>query len=100
MASSSAALVLPIVDSLELGGRSVVELLPQVATADAACIVLLPLVIDPHHVARAALGAAVVLVAGVDPLPRAPVRSSAAVYASGCTASRRTASSRSSSGSA
>jgi len=65
MASSSAALVLPIVDSLELGGRSVVELLPQVATADAACIVLLPLVIDPHHVARAALGAAVVLVAGV-----------------------------------
>ncbi len=65
MASSSAALVLPIVDSLELGGRSVVELLPQVATADAACIVLLPRVIDPHHVARAALGAAVVLVAGV-----------------------------------
>ncbi len=65
MASSSAALVLPIVDSLELAGRSVVELLPQVAIADAACIVLLPLVIDPHHVARAALGAAVVLVAGV-----------------------------------
>jgi Kef-type K+ transport system membrane component KefB len=64
MASSSAALVLPIVDSLELGGRHVVELLPQVATADAACIVLLPLVIDPHHVARAALGAAVVLVVG------------------------------------
>jgi len=64
MASSSAALVLPIVDSLELAGRNVVELLPQVATADAACIVLLPLVIDPHHVARAALGAAVVLVAG------------------------------------
>ncbi len=64
MASSSAALVLPIVDSLELGGRDVVELLPQVATADAACIVLLPLVIDPHHVARASLGAAVVLVAG------------------------------------
>ena len=64
MASSSAALVLPIVDSLALGGRSVVELLPQVAVADAACIVLLPLVIDPDHVARAALGATVVLVAG------------------------------------
>jgi Kef-type K+ transport system membrane component KefB len=64
MASSSAALVLPIVGSLELGGRHVVELLPQVATADAACIVLLPLVIDPGHVARAALGAVVVLVAG------------------------------------
>jgi len=64
MASSSAALVLPIVDSLALEGRPVVELLPQVATADAACIVLLPLVIDPHHVARAALGAAVVVAAG------------------------------------
>ena len=64
MASSSAALVLPIVDSLALGGRSVVELLPQVAVADAACIVLLPLVIDPDHVARAALGATVVLVTG------------------------------------
>ena len=64
MASSSAALVLPIVDSLALAGRSVVELLPQVAVADAACIVLLPLVIDPDHVARAALGATVVLLAG------------------------------------
>ena len=64
MASSSAALVLPIVDSLALAGRSVVDLLPQVAVADAACIVLLPLVIDPDHVARAALGATVVLLAG------------------------------------
>ena len=64
MASSSAALVLPIVDSLGLGGHDVVELLPQVAVADAACIVLLPLVIDPDHVARAALGAVVVLLAG------------------------------------
>jgi Kef-type K+ transport system membrane component KefB len=64
MASSSAALVLPIVDSLALGGRDVVELLPQVAIADAACIVLLPLVIDPDHVARAGLGAVVVLLAG------------------------------------
>ncbi len=64
MASSSAALVLPIVDSLALGGRHVVELLPQVAVADAACIVLLPLVIDPDHVVRAGLGAVVVLLAG------------------------------------
>jgi Kef-type K+ transport system membrane component KefB len=64
MASSSAALVLPIVDSLALGGRDVVELLPQVAVADAACIVLLPLVIDPDHVVRAGLGAVVVLLAG------------------------------------
>ena len=48
MASSSAAIILPIVDSLGLGGRAVFELLPQVAIADAACIVLLPLAIDPR----------------------------------------------------
>jgi Kef-type K+ transport system membrane component KefB len=64
MASSSAALVLPIVDSLALTGAQVVALLPQVAVADAACIVLLPLVIDPDHVARAGLGVVVVLLAG------------------------------------
>ncbi|MFC1419673.1 cation:proton antiporter [Streptacidiphilus cavernicola] len=57
LASSSAALVLPIVDSLGLGGGLVLALLPQVAVADTACIVALPLVIDPDHAARAALGA-------------------------------------------
>lgn len=61
MASSSAALILPIVESLRLGGTPVLQLLPQVAIADTACIVALPLVLDPHHAARAALGAAVVL---------------------------------------
>ncbi|MFG1911708.1 cation:proton antiporter [Kribbella sp. NPDC048928] len=65
MASSSAALILPIVDSLGLGGRPVVELLPQVAIADAACIVALPLAIDPPHAGRAALGALAVIGAGV-----------------------------------
>jgi Kef-type K+ transport system membrane component KefB len=64
MASSSAALVLPTVASLGLEGPPLVDLLPQVAVADAMCIVLLPLVIDPAHVGRAALGAAVVLVSG------------------------------------
>jgi Kef-type K+ transport system membrane component KefB len=64
MASSSAALVLPIVDSLGLDGPSLVELLPQVAVADASCIVLLPLAIDPAHAGRAAIGSAVVLAAG------------------------------------
>ncbi|MFL6022038.1 MAG: cation:proton antiporter [Marmoricola sp.] len=63
MASSSAALILPVVDSLGLGGEQVIGLLPQVAIADAACIVALPLVIDPHHAGRAALGAATVLAA-------------------------------------
>lgn len=61
MASSSAALVLPIVDSLRLTGESVLQLLPQVALADTICIVALPLVIDFKHVTRAALGATTVL---------------------------------------
>ncbi|MFC1400931.1 MULTISPECIES: cation:proton antiporter [Streptacidiphilus] len=61
MASSSAALVLPVVDALGLGGPQVLGLLPQVAVADALCIVALPLVIDPDHAARAALGALAVL---------------------------------------
>jgi Kef-type K+ transport system membrane component KefB len=61
MASSSAALVLPIVDSLGLGGPHVLQLLPQVALADSACIVALPLAIDPKHAGRAALGALAVI---------------------------------------
>jgi Kef-type K+ transport system membrane component KefB len=65
MASSSAALVLPTLDSLHLSGPDVVDLLPQVAIADTLCIVLLPLVIDIDHAARAALGALVVIAAGV-----------------------------------
>lgn len=63
LASSSAALILPIVDSLHLGGPAVLQLLPQVAIADAACIVALPLAVDPAHAARAALGAFAVLAA-------------------------------------
>jgi Kef-type K+ transport system membrane component KefB len=61
MASSSAALILPIVDSLHLGGGPVVQMLPQVAIADAACIVALPLAVDPGRAARAAVGTVVVL---------------------------------------
>ncbi len=63
LASSSAALVLPIVDSLGLSGGKFLELLPQVAVADAACVVALPLAIDPGHAGRAALGAAAVIAA-------------------------------------
>jgi Kef-type K+ transport system membrane component KefB len=63
MASSSAALILPIVDSLRLSGNEVLGLLPQIAVADTACIIALPLAIDPRHAARAALGALLVLVA-------------------------------------
>jgi Kef-type K+ transport system membrane component KefB len=65
MASSSAAIVLPTVDSLGLTGPDLVDLLPQVAIADSLCIVLLPLVIDTDHVVRAAFGAAAVIAAGV-----------------------------------
>jgi Kef-type K+ transport system membrane component KefB len=61
MASSSAALVLPIIDSLKLSGDSVLQLLPQVALADTVCIVALPLAIDSKHVLRAAVGATAVL---------------------------------------
>lgn len=61
IASSSAALILPIVDGLHLGGAPVLALIPQIAIADTACIVALPLVIDPSHAGRAALGAAAVI---------------------------------------
>jgi Kef-type K+ transport system membrane component KefB len=64
MASSSALLILPIIGSLDLHGEQVLALLPQVAIADAACIVALPLAIDPDHVGRAGLGALAVIVSG------------------------------------
>jgi len=57
MASSSAALALPVIDSLGLTGPPVLSLTAQIAIADAASIVLLPLVIDPSRAPRAALGA-------------------------------------------
>jgi Kef-type K+ transport system membrane component KefB len=65
MASSSAAVILPVRDSVGLAGKEVLELLPQIAIADAACIVLLPLAIDPHHALRAGLGALAVMGCGL-----------------------------------
>jgi Kef-type K+ transport system membrane component KefB len=65
MASSSAALVLPAVDQLGLGGDQLLPTLAQVAVADTACIVALPLVIDPANAPRAALGAVLVAVLAV-----------------------------------
>ena len=59
IASSSAALVLPIVASLKLHG--VAQLTAQVAIADAVCIVALPLAIDPARAATTALGALAVI---------------------------------------
>jgi len=63
MASSSAALVLPAVESLRLGGPKVLSMIAQVGIADTVCVVALPLVIDPAHAGRAALSSALVLAA-------------------------------------
>ncbi|MFE9579497.1 cation:proton antiporter [Nocardia sp. NPDC006044] len=65
LASSSAALVLPIIDSLGLAGTPVLALTAQVAVADTACVVALPLAIDPEHAGRAALGALAVAACGI-----------------------------------
>lgn len=66
LASSSASLVLPVLDGTPVRGPMMEQLLPQLAVADAACIVALPLAIDPVHAGRAVLGAlAVILCAGV-----------------------------------
>ncbi|HTX93961.1 MAG TPA: cation:proton antiporter [Mycobacterium sp.] len=56
MASSSAALALPVIDSLRLKGPQVLSVTVQIAIADTACIILLPLVIDLRHAPTAALG--------------------------------------------
>ena len=64
MASSSAALVLPVVQGQRLGGEPVVDLVAQVAVADIACIIALPFAIDPGRAGPAALGSLLVLSAG------------------------------------
>lgn len=56
MASSSAALALPVIDSLRLEGPPVLSVTAQIAISDATSIVLLPLVINPTQAPRAALG--------------------------------------------
>ena len=60
-ASSSAAVILPIAQSLKIPAPSMARLLPQVAVADAACIVALPLALDPANAGHAALGALAVI---------------------------------------
>jgi Kef-type K+ transport system membrane component KefB len=56
LASSSAAVTLPMIDSLRLRGPQVLSVTAQIAIANAACIVLLPLVIDFRQAPKAALG--------------------------------------------
>ncbi|MDI6626543.1 MAG: cation:proton antiporter [Rhodococcus sp. (in: high G+C Gram-positive bacteria)] len=63
MASSSAAVIMPIVESTTMTAPGLMALLPQIALADAVCIVALPLVIDPQRAGPAAFGSATVLLA-------------------------------------
>jgi Kef-type K+ transport system membrane component KefB len=64
LASSSAALVMPVIDEKGLGTPPAIALIVQVAIADTTCIVALPLAEDPTHAGRAALGALAVIAAG------------------------------------
>lgn len=64
LASSSASLVLPAMAGADLGGHDALEFLAQLAIADAACIVLLPLAINPTRAGSAGIGALAVLVTG------------------------------------
>jgi Kef-type K+ transport system membrane component KefB len=65
LASSSAALILPMLDDVGASGTDLLDLLPQVAIADTACIVALPLVIEPSRAGRAAVGSVAVIAAAV-----------------------------------
>src|SRR3954454_13154503 len=65
LASSSAALVLPMLDEAGLSGGAALETIAQVAVADTACIVALPLVIEPSRAGRAAIGTLAVAAASV-----------------------------------
>jgi Kef-type K+ transport system membrane component KefB len=57
--------VLPVLDGTPVRGRMMIELLPQLAVADAACIVALPLAIDPANAGRAVLGSVAVIACAV-----------------------------------
>ncbi|WP_037353185.1 cation:proton antiporter [Amycolatopsis orientalis] len=64
IASSSAALVMPVLNEAKLGTPPALALTVQVAIADTACIVALPLAAAPARAGRAALGALAVVAAG------------------------------------
>lgn len=63
-ASSSAALIMPVIDEAKLDAPPVLATIVHVAIADTACIVLLPLAEQPERAGRAALGVLAVLGAG------------------------------------
>ncbi len=61
IASSSASVVMPALGGVAVTARPGLEMLVQLAVADAACIVVLPLVLDPAQALAAGLGALGVL---------------------------------------
>ena len=63
-ASSSAALVMPVIDDEHLDSSPILATIVHVTIADTACIILLPLVEEPARAGAAALGVLAVLGAG------------------------------------
>ncbi len=61
IASSSAGIVMPALGGVKVTSRSGLEMLAQLTVADAACIIALPLAIDPSRAGTAALGAVAVI---------------------------------------
>jgi len=59
-ACSSTSIVMPMVLERKLAGQTVVMTTTWIALADAATIVALPLALDPGHVLRSVIGAAVI----------------------------------------
>ncbi|MBS1906360.1 MAG: cation:proton antiporter [Actinobacteria bacterium] len=65
IASSSAALVLPMLQQLGIAADSAAELVAQIAIADVACILALPLVMQPSRVPLVAGGGLLIAAIGV-----------------------------------
>nr|WP_281369852.1 cation:proton antiporter [Leifsonia psychrotolerans] len=65
IASSSAALVLPMLQSVGVKGASIAQVVAQIAIADIACIVALPLVLNPGHVPEVLLAGGIISVVAV-----------------------------------
>lgn len=66
IASSSASIVMPALAGAPVTSRAGLEMLVQLAVADASSIIVLPLVLEPQRAGMAALGAlAVMLVAAI-----------------------------------
>lgn len=61
LASSSAALVMPALSHVKRVSRPGLEFLTQLAVADTACIVALPLAVDPANASSAAIGTLAVI---------------------------------------